>query len=222
MKNAPSCFDTAMIPRAAHRLEATLRLETTLLSSRQNLPRPARLYSTPSKRALATAVATAQIPRTEYPGYFPQPPPENSAEPRNGSLGHQLEGFLHRRLPYTIIPTPLPSDQSSDANSIWFTDSATQDLLGVMDACLHNLYDVRRARSIFERMREKIGNPALETRIYNAFLEAYIDMAASIENSGRRYWVKSAWELYDILESGSENHEPNDKTYAIMLLAWHR
>ena len=211
-----------MIPRATHRLEATLRLETTLLSSRQSLPRPARLYSTPSKRALAPAFATAQSPRPDYPGFLSQPLPSHSLEPHNGSFGKELQGFFHRQIPYTIIPAPLPSDRSSDTNTIWFTDSATQDLLGVMDACLHNLYDLPRAKSIFERMREKIGNPVLETRIYNAFLEAYIDMAALNAQSRRRYWLESAWDLYDVLESGSEKHEPNSRTYAIMLLAWHR
>ena len=211
-----------MIPRAAHRLEASLRLETTLLSSRQSLPRPARLYSTPSKRALAPAFATAQSPRSDHSGFLSQPLPGHSGELRNGSLGKELESFFHRQIPYTIIPAPLPSDRSSDANGIWFTDSATQDLLGVMDACLHNLYDVPRAKSIFERMREKTGNPVLETRIYNAFLEAYINMAASRDNPQRHYWLENAWDLFDVLESGSEKHEPNPRTYAIMLLAWHR
>jgi DNA-directed RNA polymerase len=90
-----------------------------------------------------------------------------------------------------------------------------------MDACLHGLYDVPRAKTIFERMREKIGNPALEIKVYNAFLEAYIDMAGSHEKD-RVYWIENAWELYDILESGREKHEPNASTYAIMLIAWHR
>lgn len=213
-----------MIPRAAHRLEnalrldSTLRLEATSLLSRQNLPRPARLFST-SKRPHAQA-ATSQIPRPEFPGAFAQTLPENSSETRHG-LAKDLEGFLNRGVPYTILPAPLPSDRSSDANSVWFTDSATQDLLGVMDACLHGLYDVPRAKTIFERMREKLGNPALEIKVYNAFLEAYIDMAGSHEKD-RVYWIENAWELYDILESGREKHEPNASTYAIMLIAWHR
>ena len=92
-----------------------------------------------------------------------------------------------------------------------------------MDACLHNLYDVPRAKSIFERMRERVGNPALETRVYNAFLEAYVNMAGSQQGSSQRhYWVESAWELFDALESGREKHEPNASTYAIMLIAWNR
>jgi DNA-directed RNA polymerase, mitochondrial len=207
-----------MIPRAAR---TTLRLETTLLSSRQSLPRPARLYSTPSKRAQSLASATATVPQPEYPGFVSQSSPPNSTEPRSG-FGHELEGFLQRRIPYTILPTPLPSDQTSDTNELWYSSGATQDLLGVMDACLHNLYDVPRAMSIFERMREKKRNPALETHIYNAFLEAYIDMAGSQGMDDRHYWIQNAWELYGALESGREKHEPNARTYAIMLIAWLR
>lgn len=205
-----------MIPRAT---QAISRLETTLLASRQRLPRPARLYSTPSKTAHAPALATLQNPKPDYPGFLPQ---DSLEEQGNYTLRHQLEGLFHRRVPYTILPTPLPSDVSSDANDVYFTNSTTQDLLGVMDACLHNLYDVNRARSIFDRMREKVGNPSLEPRIYNAFLEAYIDMAGIKDVSNRHYWVESAWEIYDVLESGTEKHQPNASTYAIMLLAWHR
>jgi len=71
-------------------------------------------------------------------------------------------------------------------------------------------------------MREKIGNPVLETRVYNAFLEAYITMAQTPGEKDRHHWIENAWDLYDVLESGSEKHEPNTSTYAIMLLAWHR
>ncbi|KAF9463341.1 hypothetical protein BDZ94DRAFT_1148095, partial [Collybia nuda] len=136
-----------MIPRAAQ------RLETTLLSSRQSLPRPFRLYSTPSKRVNA-ALATAQVHRQDYPNFLQTPTPETPLEVRNDTLGNELEGFLKRRIPYTILPTPLPSGRSSDINDLWYTDSPTQDLLAVMDACLHNMYDVPRAKNIFDRMRE--------------------------------------------------------------------
>ncbi|KAF8229392.1 DNA/RNA polymerase [Tricholoma matsutake] len=47
-------------------------------------------------------------------------------------------------------------------------------------------------------------------------------MAGIKDVSNRHYWVESAWEIYDVLESGTEKHQPNASTYAIMLLAWHR
>jgi len=204
-----------MIPRAAR------RLETTLLSSHQHLPRPARLYSTPSKPVNAPALATAQISQPRYPAFFSRPSPEHTLDGVS-SPNNDMGGFLKRRTPYTILPTPLPNDRSSDINDFWFIDSPTQDLLAVMDACLHNLYDVPRAKGIFERLRQKSTNPVLETRVYNAFLEAYINMASTRESNNRSFWVESAWELYEIMERGEETVKPNAGTYAIMLIAWHR
>lgn len=200
-----------MIPRAAH------RLETTLLSSRQGLPRPARLYSTPSHRANAPALATAQIPRPDYPAFLS--PTDGRSQ---NAFVTDLEGFLKRRAPYTILPTPLPSDRASEENSLWYTDSQTQDLLAVTEACLHNLYDVPRAKSIFDRLRNKPGNPNLTTHVYNAFLEAYINTATTRDIDDREFWIENASELYLSMESGEEQAVPNAGTYALMLIAWHR
>ncbi|EGO20170.1 hypothetical protein SERLADRAFT_477530, partial [Serpula lacrymans var. lacrymans S7.9] len=138
-----------MIPRTSAR-----RLETTLVSySRQRLPRPARFYSTPTKKANAPAVAQAQLPRPDYPAFMASSAPE---VPQEESLpfGNDMQGFLKRRTPYTMLPMPLPDDKSSALNDFYFTDSPTRDQLAVMDACLHNLYDVPRARQVFERLRE--------------------------------------------------------------------
>ncbi|KAH7882209.1 hypothetical protein F5I97DRAFT_1777213, partial [Phlebopus sp. FC_14] len=140
-----------MIPRtSAH------RLETTLVSySRQRLPRPARLYSTPSKKANAPASAFAQVqvPHSDYPPYIPTSR-EPLIEGGNASFVNDMQGFLKRRVPYTILPTPLPGNQVPTAlNTFYFMDSPTQDQLAVMDACLHNLYDVPRAKQVFERLR---------------------------------------------------------------------
>ncbi|TFK67999.1 DNA/RNA polymerase [Pluteus cervinus] len=210
-----------MIPRAAN------RLETTLLLSRKSLPRPARLYSTPSKRANAPAFATAQVPRPDFLPYLSQQAQTQRPSPRwdnvpPSEFAKQLESFLNRATPYTILPPPLPTDRSSEVNDFWYTDSTTQDHLAVMDACLHNLYDVPRAQSIFERLREKVGNPVLSTTVYNAFLEAYLKMAATKESTARAFWVGLAWDLYEVMESGKEKVFPNAGTYATMLLAWHR
>ncbi|KAG1726280.1 uncharacterized protein EDB91DRAFT_1061713, partial [Suillus paluster] len=118
------------------------------LVSRQRLPRPARLYSNPSKKVNAPATAFAQVPlpHSEYPPFLAQ---------REEDSTHLLamHGFLKRRTPYTILPTPLPDDRASALNSFYFTDSPTQDQLAVMDACLHNLYDVPRAKQVFEQLR---------------------------------------------------------------------
>ncbi|TFK37583.1 hypothetical protein BDQ12DRAFT_591021, partial [Crucibulum laeve] len=139
-----------MISRAAR------RFETTLLSSRQSLPRPARLYSTPSKKRDAPALATAQVPRPDYPAFLTPSSSEQYGQQQQKSPAgfyNELESFLNRPMPYTIIPTPLPHDRTSEQHEHWYADTVTQDLAAVMDACLHNLYDVPRAMGIFERLR---------------------------------------------------------------------
>ncbi|KAK2465507.1 hypothetical protein APHAL10511_002399 [Amanita phalloides] len=194
-----------MIPRAAR------RLETTWLASRQSLPRPARLYSSPSRPSNAPALATAQVPMQDYPPY-----------PASTQITADVELFLHRRQGYTILPPPLPLDRSSFANEMLYGHSPTQDLLAVMDACLHNLFDVSRAKHIFDRLRQSENNPIVDPRVYNAFLEAYLNMATAREPDSRDYWVEAACELYELMESGAEKILPVSGTYAIMLLIWSR
>ncbi|KAG1790147.1 DNA/RNA polymerase, partial [Suillus variegatus] len=186
--------------------------------SRQRLSRPARLYSTPTKTANAPATAFAQVPlpHPDYPSLLAQ-----REVPANHLVA--MNGFLKRRTPYTILPTPLPDDRASALNSFYFTDSPTQDQLAVMDACLHNLYDVPRAKQIFEQLRTtKSHEPLLESRIYNSFLEAYIHMAFVKEPEDRTLWVEDACHLYDLMEKGTDRVHPTASTYAIMLLAWRR
>jgi DNA-directed RNA polymerase len=192
---------------------------TTLLSySRQRLPRPARLYSTPTKATNAPATAFAQVPlpHPDYPSLLAQ-----REVPANHLVA--MNGFLKRRTPYTILPTPLPDDRASALNNFYFTDSPTQDQLAVMDACLHNLYDVPRAKQIFDQLRtSKSREPLLESRIYNSFLEAYIHMAFVKEPEDRTLWVEDACHLYHLMEKGTDRVHPTASTYAIMLLAWRR
>lgn len=123
-----------------------------------------------------------------------------------------LQNFLQRQSAYAILPTPLPQDAHSEANDYWFSDSATQELMAVMDACLYNLYDVPRAKGIFDRLRTK-SSAALETRVTNAMLEAYLKMASQSETE---YWMEALWELVDATP------DPSASTYAIMLLAIQR
>jgi DNA-directed RNA polymerase len=194
-----------MIPRAAQ------RLETAWLTSRQSLPRPARLYSTPSRPSNAPALAAAQLTRQDFPAYMGKPVQEQS-----------LESFLLARAPCTFLPPPLPVDKHTLANELLYGHSPTQDLLAVMDACLFDLFDVPRAKDIFDRLRSSENNPIVEPKIYNAFLEAYLNMAIFREPDSRDYWVESAWNLYEIMESGAEKVAPVSGTYAIMLLHWLR
>lgn len=206
-----------MIPLT--RRSAARRLETTLVScSRQALPRPARLYSTPSKRANGPALATP-APSEEYPPFMPA---AGSSQERTAAQV-EMEGFLRRRTPYTILPTPLPDDQSSALNDFYFTDSPTQDQLSVMDACLHGLYDVPRAKHIFERLLDSgKGEALLDARVYNSLLAAYLDMASSKETRDGSAWLEEAWALYDAMESERDKVRPTANTYALMLLAWLR
>lgn len=136
---------------------------------------------------------------------------------------NDMHGFLQRQLPWTILPPPLPDDRKSALNTFLFTDSPTQDQFAVMDACLHNLYDVPRAKQVFERLRKSPSmEHLLEARIYNSFLEAYVEMATTKQPNDRRLWVEDALQLYLIMESGQEKVQPTSQTYAIMLLAWLR
>ena len=200
------------------------RLETTLLVSRQALVRPARLYSSPSKRRDAAASALA----------YQSPPPADDLLPSfassssgyKSSVSSDLNEFLKRGVPHTILPSPRPDGKSSNdntgADNFWFVDTPTQDSLGIMNACLNDLHDVKRAKMVFDLMRDKIGgNPMLETRVYNSMLEAFVKMAHK-ESNDWRYWIDSAWELYGNMESGKESAKPNEGTYAVMLQAWHR
>lgn len=200
-----------MIPIS--RRHASRKMETTLLSySRQSLPRPARLYSTPTKAANAAALATSPISRA---GTIPV---------EGLAIDTEMQGFLRRRTPYTILPTPLPTDAPSSAlHDLYFTDSPTQDLVSVMDACLHNLYDVPRAKQIFEQLRTGgKGDAVLDARVYNSLLDAYVAMASLPTTQDRSMWLEAAWQLYNDMESGREKMRPTANTYALMLLAYLR
>ncbi|KAI6022796.1 DNA/RNA polymerase [Pisolithus microcarpus] len=212
-----------MIPRTSAR-----RLETTLLSySRQRLPRPHRLYSTPSKKtnSPASAFAQVQVPRPSFPAYLygDSVVGDTGGSGSGSSAFSDMQGFLKRGTPYTILPSPLPIDRASSANSFLFPDSPTQDQLAVMHACLHSLYDVPRAKQVFERLRRSpSAEHLLDARVYNSFLEAYVEVATTKEPNDRSLWIEDAWQLYHVMENGAEKVQPTPQTYAIMLLAWLR
>ncbi|KAJ3527013.1 hypothetical protein NM688_g8184 [Phlebia brevispora] len=213
-----------MIPLA--RRSTSRKLGTTLVSyTRQSLPRPARFYSAPTKKAQAPAVAAANsVPSPEYPAFLNQPdhqpPPQSLAFE---SSYQDMESFLRRRNPYTILPTPLPDDDSSPLNDFYFTPSPTQDQIAVIDACLHNLYDVPRAQEIFQTLRqEKPGDPILSVRLYNSLLAAYVEMATTKETSRATYWMENVVALYESMENPANKVVPNANTFAIMLSVWQR
>lgn len=141
----------------------------------------------------------------------------------SSSIHNDMHGFLRRPAQYTILPTPLPADAADETHQHLFTDSPTQDRIAVMDACLHDLHDVPRAKEIFERLRESMrGDQLLDVRLYNHFLQAFFDMATRKESNNHAHWLEEAWILYNEMEAGREGVQPTANTYAIMLRMWLR
>lgn len=209
-----------MIPlaRRSTRKFSTRKFETTLLSySRQSLPRPYRLYSTPTKSAHAQAMPASFGLQAEPP--LPYLPP--SLE-RELSKTKQMTGYLHEHQDLTILPTPLPAD-SEDAATMIFPDTTVQNTISIVEACVHNLHDVPRARTVFERLRRTHkGDSTLHAGLYNTMLDAYIEMATTKQPERRSHWVEDACALYEVMETGKDKVNPTANTYAIMLRAWVR
>ena len=200
------------------------KTESTLLSySRQCLPRPARLYSTPTKRANAPAFDAVTSNPDNYPAFLPALPKlADSTENAQSDPGaSDMQAFLRSRTPYTILPPPLPQDRHSELNDLLYTDSPTQDIIAIMDACLHNSYDVPRAKEILENLRANRPEQILHPRLYTAFVAAYLDMAVK-EPEKRSVWVEDAWALLDLLLSGNESVPIPSGAYALALVAWLR
>jgi DNA-directed RNA polymerase len=205
-----------MLPRAAQ------RLETTLLLSRQALPRPARLYSTPSRPAKAQGLAAVEHirPDISYPGFLRQPSPSSRPIDEERIL-NSLERFLARDRTYTVLPTPQPPESElTKHGETWFSDTATQESMSIMDACLHNLYDVSRAKIIFNQLRQNAASSLLETGVYNAFIDAYFGMATQKDVENEEIWLADIYDIYDLLETEAENTAPNKMTYGLMLRVW--
>lgn len=212
-----------MIPLSTR--AARKKTETTLLSyPRQCLPRTARLYSTPTKRASAPAIdAISPPPPDTYPAFLlahPKIADSTGATPSDSSTS-DMRSFLLTRTPYTILPPPLPQDKHSELNDLYYTDSPTRDLIAVMDACLHNGYDVPRAKEIFDGLRAKQAEQIFHPRLYTAFVEAYLNMALK-EPERRSLWVEDTWALLDSLFSGNERVAVTTGAYALALVAWLR
>ncbi|EJD05121.1 DNA/RNA polymerase [Fomitiporia mediterranea MF3/22] len=211
-----------MIPLA--RRSTPRKLGTALLScSRQSLPRPARLYSTPSRRNLAQALATAPAPRVEdYAAQMSSPQASQKVATGSDSvLSDGIHDFLQRRMTYTLLPPPVPGDTSSPANDMIFPGSPVQETLTIIDACLHDCYDIHRAQYLFDNLRNGSSSEAvLSPRLYNLFLEAYLEMARTRDVDNREEWLEKAWLLYDGMESNWEAVAPSHGTYAVMMKIW--
>ena len=213
-----------MIPLSTR--AARKKTESTLLSySRQCLPRPARLYSTPTKRTSAPAFdavtpsSIQDICLTFLPSHPKLTDPAGNVQ--SDPSTSDMHTFLRSRTPYTILPPPLPQDRHSELDDLLYTDSPTQDLIAAMDACLHNGYDVPRAKEIFDNLRTRRAEQILHPRLYSAFVEAYLDMALK-EPEKKSLWVEDAWALLDSLFSRNERVPVTAGAYALALIAWLR
>jgi hypothetical protein len=212
-----------MIPLSTR--AARKKTEFSLLSySRQRLPRPARLYSSPTNRANAPVFdsAASSIPDS-YPAFLPAHPKfdDPTKNVPDDPSNNNMHTFLQSRTPYTILPPPLPLGNHSELNNVLYTDSPTRDRISIMDACLHNGHDVPRAKEIFDNLRASGAKQIIHSRLYLAFVEAYLDMAFQ-QPEQRSLWVEDAWTLLDSLFSGNENVSVNSGTYALALVAWLR
>ncbi|KAI0270564.1 DNA/RNA polymerase [Gloeopeniophorella convolvens] len=207
-----------MIPLASR--TARRKTETTLLSySRQGLPRPARLYSSPTKRASApTLDAVPSTLSDSFPAFLPSLSKFDSDGTGDSS---DMVTFLRSPTPYTVLPPPLPLDKRVDGGDTLYTDTPTRDYIAVMDACLHNGYDVPRAKEIFDDLRAKQSQYVFHPRLYTTFIEAYLNMAVQ-EPEKKSLWVEDAWTLLDTMFSGREKVAATTSTYALALLAWLR
>jgi DNA-directed RNA polymerase, mitochondrial len=211
-----------MIPLSTR--AARKKTETILSYPRQCLPRPARLYSTPTKRASAPAIdAISPPPSDTYPAFLLAHPKlaDSTGAASSDSSTSDMRSFLLTRTPYTILPPPLPQDKHSELNDFYYTDSPTRDLIAVMDACLHNGYDVPRAKEIFDGLRARRAEQIFHPRLYTAFVEAYLNMALK-EPEKRSLWVEDTWALLDSIFSGNERVAVTTGAYALALVAWLR
>lgn len=131
---------------------------TTLLSASHS-----RFYSRPSKPANAPAFAAHHAHQDLSLPFF------NTSPSSSSTTSAEMASFLTREGPYSVLPPPLPTAQPSAATpsattpepETWYTDTQTQDLLAVINACLHNLLNGKPALDQsckqHARLRRQIG-----------------------------------------------------------------
>ncbi|KIP05683.1 hypothetical protein PHLGIDRAFT_53282, partial [Phlebiopsis gigantea 11061_1 CR5-6] len=126
----------------------------------------------------------------------------------------EMRGFLNRPKQYTLLPTPLPQDAKSQHNDLFFIDTPTQDSVAIINACVHNLHDVPRAKQVFDLLRsQRMHDPILSINIYNSVLKAYIGEALEVQKTDM--WIENACALYEAMEEGHDRVAPSAGTYAI-------
>lgn len=245
---------STMIPRTGRRLQAT--------TCRFLKPTRCSGYSTPSKTVNAAATMTASASVAQDVGIAFSPfglgsastgVAQGSAQPVQAPFEERLSNFLANPTPLTVVPQPVqPSprkvwkeqqehltsfDAAAATSANWFTESKTIDMAGIIEACLHNLYDVARAQDVFKRLRAQLASATtasssssrdvlrgappsvLNVDMYNSFLEAFVGMAEKDEFQ-REYWIDQVWTLYNIMEQGTEGVVPNAQTYALIMSLW--
>ena len=151
-----------------------------------------------------------------------QPPnPQEIVMDNSSDVFGEMRGFLARQQQFTVLPTPLPHDVKSKNNDLFFIDTPTQDSVAIVNACVHNLHDVPRAKQVFDLLRsQRMHDPVLSIGVYNSVLKAYLGEAGK---SKQPYdWIENACALYEAMEQGYDRVAPSAGTYAIMMQAWMR
>ncbi|KAG8771324.1 DNA-directed RNA polymerase [Ceratobasidium sp. 428] len=126
-----------------------------------------------------------------------------------------------RSRPLTLLPTPLPETENQD--DMYFPSSKKQQSLAVIAACLRDLYDVKRAENVFDRLRKDAtaGSGVLTVDTYNAFMLAYAQLQAEGigDHKEQAGWANKLWDIWNTLVTEEESVSLNSTTIAIAFLA---
>lgn len=143
-----------------------------------------------------------------------------SAAPSSSASVSVAQGVFARKTPMVVLPTPLPADTSSVEDSFYFPKSNYQETLNIIDACMFRGHDMPRARTLLDGLRAQVDGRSVgnvDVSVYNQFIVTYLDLASLREEaSNRETWVRSAWEMWDLMLD--DGVEPDYTTYAAMLL----
>lgn len=121
-----------------------------------------------------------------------------------------------------VLPTPLPSDESSAKDGYYFPRSSYVETLNIIEACMFRGHDMPRARILFDGLRQAAaadvdGIAKVDISLYNQFIITYFDLATSRDEAERRReLVTNAWLVWDNL--AEDGVQPDYMTYASMLM----
>ncbi|KAG8712707.1 DNA-directed RNA polymerase [Ceratobasidium sp. 394] len=126
-----------------------------------------------------------------------------------------------RGRPLTLLPTPLPENEVQD--DMYFPSSKKQQSIAVIAACLRDLFDVKRAETVFDNLRQDAtaGSSVLTVDTYNAFMLAYAQLQAEEigDHKEQASWAGKLWDIWRTLDQGEESVALNSTTVAIAFLA---